>query len=69
LNAQELAARDDKRQIGASRKQRRKLRSSLDYLFEVVEEAEHLLVSDVLGEAVLGADDLRGRLQHELGIA
>ena len=38
-------------------------------LLEVVEEAEHRLVGDVLGEAVLRAERLRCGLEDELGVA
>ena len=62
LDAQELAAGDEQRQVGAGAEQRRELGRRLDHLLEVVEQEEQLALADVLGEAVLGAERLGDRL-------
>ncbi len=66
---QRLPARDEEVEVRAGGKQLRNVGCCLHDLLEVVEEAEHLLVLDVLGQAVLRADDLRCRGEDELGVA
>ena len=62
---QRLPARDEEVEVRAGGKQLRNVGCCLHDLLEVVEEAEHLLVLDVVGQAVLRADDLRCRGEDE----
>ena len=55
--------------MGQAREECRELGRRLHHLLEVVEEAEHRLVRDVLGEAVLRAERLRRRREDERRIA
>jgi hypothetical protein len=68
LHAKELPARDDERQIGAGRKERRELGRRRDDLLEVVDQDEQLALPDVLDEPVPRAEGSRDRLGHEGGI-
>ena len=69
LDAQELAARDEQREVGAGLDERGELGRRLDHLLEVVEQEQQLALADVLGEAVLGAERLRDRLGDERRVA
>ena len=69
LDAQELAAGDEQREVGAGAEERRELGRRLDHLLEVVEQEQQLALADVLGETVLGAERLGDRLGDERGIA
>jgi hypothetical protein len=66
---QRLAARHEQVKVGARRKERRELARRLEQVLEVVEEQEQPLVGDVLGEAVLRAERLGRRPEHELRVA
>ena len=68
-HAQPLPARDEHVEIGAGADERRQLGRRLHHLLEVVEEAEHRLVLDVLGEAVLGAEQPTGSREDECRVA
>ena len=68
-DAQALPARDEHVEVGAGGEERRELGRRLHDLLEVVEEAEHRLVRDVLGEAVLGAERLRRGREDERRVA
>ncbi len=67
--AEQLAAGDEQLQVGAGCEQLGQPGSGLDDVLEVVQEEQQRLVGDVLGQAVLGPERLRGRLQHQLRVA
>ena len=64
-----LAARHQHIEVGTCAHERRELGRRLHDLLEVVEQAEHRLVRDVLGEAVLGAERLRRGREDERRVA
>jgi hypothetical protein len=66
---QELAARDEQPQVRRGLDERGELRSSGDQVFDVVEQQQELALADVLGDAVLGTEGLRDRVEHERRIA
>ena len=53
-----LPARDEEVEVGAGSQEVREFGSGLDQVLEVVEEQQQVLVGDVLGESVLGAERL-----------
>ena len=67
--AERLAARHEQLERRAAREDIRELVSRREHVLEVVEEKKQLLVGDVLGEPVVGADRTRGAVQNERGIA
>ena len=62
LHTQELAARNDQGQVGAGEEEAGELGRRLDHLLQVVEEQEHLPLTDVLGKTVPGPERLGDRL-------
>jgi hypothetical protein len=66
--AQPLAARHENVELRAGLEHLAKCRAGLDQVFEVVEQAEHPLLADVLGEPARRPEHLRDRRRHQLRI-
>src|SRR5207248_9941213 len=64
-HAQELAGGTEKGEVGARPQELREGGCCLDHLLEVVDEKQHVSFTDVLGEAVLGAERVRDQLVHK----
>jgi hypothetical protein len=69
LNPQPLPARDEQLEVGAGGEEVGEPSACLHDLLEIVEDAEQPLVGDVIGKPVFRTDNLRSRLEDELGVA
>ena len=66
--AQPLAARHENIELRAGLEHLAECRTGLDQVLEVVEQKEHPLLADVLGEPACCPDHLRDRRRHQLRI-
>ena len=69
MHAQKLPARHEHAQVRTFGEQRRELRRGVHHLLEVVEQQQHLLVTDVPSQPAFGSKDPPDRLADQGRIA